>query len=170
MISKREKSKKFVIKLKAGVVIIHRGQVLLIRERNNRTGWYGWNIVKGTFEPDKDASIMETAKREAREEAGVIIKLRHLLGMYYLLDGQTALMMITFTANLLDSQVGVAPTKIQTTYRKSEDIIETKFFTKQELLKMVPADFVGLRGYLAIQDYLKGKYFPLEMLKTLAPK
>ena len=36
--------------------------------------------------------------------------------------------------------------------------------------KLKPKDFVGMRGYLAIQEYLKGTRFPLGMIKILPPK
>ncbi len=169
MIHKR-KYKRLVVKLKAGVVIEYRGKVLLIRELNTNTRRYRWNVIKGTFEPGKDISIMETALREAREEANAKVKLRYLLRTYYLKNGGNVVMMFTFVATLLDPKVGVPSKKLQAKYRKGEDIIETRFFTRQELSKLKPYDFVTLRGYLAIQDYLKGKRFPLEILKTLRAK
>jgi 8-oxo-dGTP pyrophosphatase MutT (NUDIX family) len=167
-----ERSKEsFEIKLKAGIVILHKGKVLLIKEKNNRTGKYAWNIVKGTFEPGRDKSIEATAIRESMEEAGAKIKLKYLLGTYYLQDGKNALMMFTFIADLLNrTNVGIAPKEAQASYREGEDIVETRFFTRSELKKLKPKDFVGLRGYLAVKDYLDGRKLPLSALKTLAPK
>lgn len=160
----------FTVKLKAGVIVRHRGQVLLIRERNNRTRRYAWNVIKGTFEPGKDASIIETAIREAREEANAKIKPRYLLRTYYLLDRNDALMMFVLVADLIDSRIGVAPREVQAQYGTRGNIIETRFFTRKELLKLKPSDFVGMRGYLAVRDYLSGKRFPLNILHTLPPK
>ena len=166
----RKNTKKYSVKLKAGVIVRHRGCVLLIRELNNRTGRYGWNIIKGTFEPGRDRSILETAIREAREEAGAKIKLRHLLVTYYLLDKSDALMMFTFIADLIDKRVEIAPRELQTKYRVGENIIEVRFFTKQELTKLKSKDFIGKRAYLVIQEYLQGKKFPLDIIKTLPSK
>lgn len=165
----KKNTKRFIIKLKAGVIVRYRGRVLLIRERNNRTHHYKWNIIKGTFEPGKDSSILETATREAREEANAKIKLKYFLATYYLLDKQNALMMFTFIADLLDPRAGVSPQEIQSKYG-NENVIEVKFFTRQELSKLKPKDFIGMRGYLAIQEYLKGTKFPLSIIKTLPPK
>ena len=165
----KKSTKNYTVKLKAGIVIRHRGKVLLIRERNNRLHQYRWNIIKGTFEPGKDSSILETAVREAREEAGAKIKLKYFLAAYYLLDGQNALMMLTFVADLLDPRVGAPSPKLQSKYG-SDNVIGVKLFTKKDLTKLKPKDFVGMRGYLAIQEYLKGTRFPLGMNKILPPK
>lgn len=158
------------IKLKAGVIIQYQKKVLLIQELNNRTGKHALNIIKGTFEPWQDTNIMDTAVREAREEANARVQLRSLIGIYYLKDGADALMMFTFVADLLDPNVYTAQKDVQKRYRLDENITEVKFFTKNELTKLTAEDFVGIRGYLAIQDYLAGKHFPLELLRTLSPR
>lgn len=166
----QKRFKKITIKLKAGVVVRSRGRVLLIRELNNRTGRYGWNIIKGTFEPGKDRNIMETALREAREEAHAKVKLRHVLGIYYLLDGCDSLTTFVFVADLINVRIRVANKKKQATHRAGEDIIEVRLFTRDQLKKLRPADFVGMRGFFAIQHYLNGKRFSLKLLKVLSPK
>lgn len=165
----KKNAKAYVVKLKAGVIVRHRGKILLIRERDNRTHQYRWNIIKGTFEPGKDASIIETAIREAREEAGAKIKPKYFLSTYYLLDGDNSLMMFTFIADLVDQKIGVLPQEIQSRYG-TDNIIEARFFTRKELSKLKPGDFIGMRGYLAIRDYLKGIKFPLSIVKTLPPQ
>lgn len=144
--------------------------MLLIRERHNPDHPYRLNIIKGTFEPNKDASILDTAFREAREEANAKIKLRYLLSTYYFLDGQNALITFVFIADLLNPNVGVPSEKFQAKYSDTERVSEVKFFSRKELAKLKLKDFVGMRGYLAIQDYLKGRRFPLKILKTLPPK
>jgi ADP-ribose pyrophosphatase YjhB (NUDIX family) len=158
--------KRYTIKLKAGVVVRHQGKVLLIRERNNRLRRYRWNIIKGTFEPGIDASIVKTAIREAREEAGAKIAVRHLLATYFLLDKTDAIMLFVFVADLIGSRARVAPQKLQA---KNEHVVEARFFTRRELARLQPKDFVGMRGYLAIRDYLKGTIFSLNVIKTLPP-
>lgn len=165
----RKETKKSTVVLKAGVVIRHRGRILLIRERNNRTLKYKWNIIKGTFDPKKDTSIISTAIREACEEAGAKISLKYFLGIYYLKDDRSALTMFTFVADLLNPQVKAPSPQTQAKYG-SDRVIGVKFFTKQELSKLKPADFIGERGYLSVQDYLKGIRFPLDILKVLPPQ
>ena len=155
--------------LKAGVIVRNRGRILLIKEQNHRTLEYKWNIIKGTFEPGRDSSIMATAVREALEEANANIKLKYLLAVFYLLDKQDALMMFTFIADLLDSKVQALPQEIQAIYG-TDKVSDVRFFTKQELSKLKPKDFIGLRGYFAVQEYLKGIKFPLSIIKTLLPK
>ena len=161
----------YAIKLKASVIVRHQGKILLIREHHDPKHPYRLNIVKGTFEPDRDTSILETAVREAREEANAKIKLKYLLGAYYLLDGHNAIMTFTFIADLLNPKdIGIVSEKLQATYSKTEKVNMVRLFSRKELAKLKPKDFVGMRGYLAIQDYLKGTKFPLETLKALTPK
>lgn len=161
--------KEYVTTLKVGVIARYRGRVLLIRERNNRTRRYAWNIIKGTFEPGKDNSIFDTAIREAKEEANAKIKLKYFLATYYLLDGRDALMMFTFVADLLDPRVRVPPQKLQAQYG-NDNVIEVRLFTEQQLSRLKPKDFIGMRGYLATRDYLKGIKFPLNIVIILPPK
>lgn len=166
----KKNNRDFQIKLKAAVIVQYRQRVLLIRELNNRTKQYRWNVIKGTFEPSKDRDIMATAIREAYEEARARIVLRHLLGIYYLRDQQDSITTFTFLADLVSSKVGLASKEQQARYRMGEDIIEIKFFTRDELQKLQLKDFVGKRGFLAIQDYLNGKKYPLLILQTLPQK
>lgn len=161
-------AKSYVVKLKAGVIVRQGSQVLLIRERNNRIHQYRWNIIKGTFEPGKDSNIIETAIREAKEEANARIKVKYFLSTYYLLDGNNAIMMFTFIADLI-SQIDVL-TRNQGVESNNENITRVKFFSRQELSSLKPEDFVGMRGYLAIQDYLEGKKFPLSTMVALLSK
>lgn len=162
----RNTEKEYKVKLKAGVVVYHKRRVLLIREFNRNSNCYKWNIIKGTFEPGKDASILDTAIREAKEEANAKIKLKHFLSTYYLLYKQNALMMFVFSAELLNQNVKALPQKIQAKYGE-DNVIEVRFFTKQELLKLKPEDFIDTRGYLAIHDYLKGIKFPLKIINVI---
>lgn len=163
----RNTEKEYEVKLKAGVVVYRKRRVLLIRELNRNTKCYKWNIIKGTFEPGKDASILETAIREAKEEANAKIKLKHFLSTYYLLYKQNAITMFTFSAELLNQNVKALPQNIQAKYGE-DNIIEVKFFTKQELLKLKPEDFIDTRGYFAIHDYLKGTKFPLKIINVIS--
>src|SRR3989344_2040434 len=100
--------RQILVKLKAGVIVQHQSKILLIKELNNHTGQYGWNIIKCTFEPRQDATVMDTAVREAREEANAKISLRHLLGIYYLLYKSSSITMFTFVADLLDPKVFIS--------------------------------------------------------------
>lgn len=156
--------------LKAGVVASHQGKILLIRERNNRTNRYGWNIIKGTFDARQDSSISATAIREAYEEAGVRIILRQLIGIYYLRDRGQDLLLFAFSATLRTTRPRVAKKSLQRTYRSGEDITEVRFFKRSELKQLQSKDFIGRRGYLVIQDYLAGHGYPLHLVHTLPKK
>ena len=158
-----------MIKIKAGVIARHQGRVLLIRELNRCTGRYKWNMIKGTFEPAKDASILDRAIREAWEEAGARIKLKYFLSAYYLRDGRDALMTFVFVADLVNKNFGVLPKTVQAKYGE-DTVIKVKLFTKKELLQLKPPDFIGQRGYLAVREYLTGTKYPLRIVQTLPPQ
>ncbi len=166
----KKNKQQILIKLKAGVVVQYQNKILLIKELNNHTGKYGWNIIKGTFEPQQDATVMDTAVREAREEANAKIELRYLLGAYYLLYKSSSITMFTFVADLLNPKVFVSSKEEQAKYRRNEEIIEVKFFKRRELENLPPESFVGTRGYLAIRDYLSGKKYPLGLITVLPPR
>lgn len=158
------------VTLKAGVVIVHHGRVVLIKERNNRTGRYAWNIVKGTYDARHDRSIQATAVREAWEEARAKVTLRAFIGTYYLRDRGRGLLLFAFTAHLKNQTFGTAPAWVQRTYRGNEHVTAVRLFSRAELRRLRPQDFIGRRGYLVIQDYLAGYAQPLDRIRTLRSK
>ncbi len=155
------------IKLKAAALIRHRGKVILIRERHNPLKPHRLNIVKGTFEPEKDSTIQAAAIREAKEEAGAKIKLKHLLGISHLRYEGDDIITFTFVADLVGTKFGVAAVEQQATFGSPESIADVKLYTRKELASFKPKDFVGVRAYQAVQDYLKGKKFSLDALKNV---
>jgi 8-oxo-dGTP diphosphatase/2-hydroxy-dATP diphosphatase len=50
------------------------GKALLLAMKKKGFGQRKWNGVGGRFDPEKDRNIIETAKRELREEIGVTTK------------------------------------------------------------------------------------------------
>jgi 8-oxo-dGTP diphosphatase len=58
-------------------LVVHNDAVLLIR---HRSGHYPWALPGGGVE--RNERLAEAARREAREEAGLAIRVEQLLGMY----------------------------------------------------------------------------------------
>lgn len=156
---KNQKEEKVKTLIKVGVVICRDNEVLLIREKNRKTQEYKWNIIKGTLENRIDQDLIAAAVREAYEEASVKIKVTGILNIMYLHELNKSIIMVTFLADLLRAysfksvaQPGVG----------GEHISEVCWFDKDGLEALGVEDFIGYRGYCAVQDFLNGKRVSLD--------
>lgn len=140
------------IVVKIGVLIVSRGKLLLIKEKSSHDNQYRWNIIKGTYEPEKDRSLLETAKREAMEEVGANIKNLRLFNVFEVKRDEETIIQFNFLANLRGRNFRLAHKHEQK--RRNEDIIEIELFNKKSLGKMGRKDFLGSRSYLAVRDWL----------------
>lgn len=158
---------KYTIVTKIGVLIEHRGKLLLIKEKSSHDGKYYWNFVKGTVEPQYDRTLMAAAEREAREETNARIHIMHVLNVLSLYKNRTLFIQCNFIARLVGSRFGVSPLKEQQRYRIGEEIVDVALFTKQQLRKMKRGEFVSERTFRIIQDWLAGKRYSLDLIRTL---
>ena len=139
--------------IKIGVLIENKNKLFLIKELNDSNGKYYWNIIKGTFEPEKDRDFLETAKRECKEEAGISVKINYLQSIMYLKRKDT--LQFNFGASIKKGIPKVPKDKEQK--KRSENIMEIKFFNKKELRIMKEKDFMNERAFKAIENWIKGK-------------
>jgi ADP-ribose pyrophosphatase YjhB (NUDIX family) len=155
---------------KIGVLIEHRNQLVLIKEKKKRDGKYYWNFVKGTFEVEKDKDPFATAHREAKEEANAKIRIKYLLNVLYLKKHEIAYIQFNFIAELVGKSFGLSKKADQKKFREdeAEDIIDIRLFSKKELIAMKRSEFIGERTYQSIHDWIKGKKHPLDVLKILS--
>jgi 8-oxo-dGTP pyrophosphatase MutT (NUDIX family) len=151
--------------IKIGVLIQKNKSLLLIKEKKNSSGKYYWNIIKGTFEPEKDKNPLETAIRECREETGVPVKIKSLLNIIFLKRKLLTTIQLNFIAFPQKDSFKIPKAADQK--KRGENIIEIKFFNKKDLKKIKKQDFINKRAYLAIKDWVKGKKYSLELLKCL---
>ncbi len=108
----------------------------IIRERAELDHKYYWNIIKGSFEPGNDKDFFEAAEREAKEEANALIKIKNLLNILYLEKHNRSFIQFNFLADLISSHFALSSRREQKKYRRGEDIIDIKLFSKNELKKM----------------------------------
>lgn len=155
--------KHITIKTKVGILVEHKGKLLLIKELNSSDRKYYWNIVKGTFEPDKDKNFISAAERECKEEAGVGIKIKHLLNVVYLNDKNKNKYVIQFNFTAVMTRGLPKLAKKDSQKKLNEDIIELRFFTKKELKKLKKSDFMNKRSFLAVNEWLGGKRHNLDI-------
>lgn len=156
--------------LKVGVLIERRGQLLLIKELNWRNKKYLWNIIKGTFDSVKDKDLLDTALREAKEEANARVKIKNLSNILYLKKHGTTLVQFNFVATLADLHWN--PEKFARIQNKhddghKEDIIEVKFFSPRDLIKIPKKELMGERTYVSIKSWLQKESLSKDSLKIL---
>lgn len=149
-----------ITKIKIGVLVENKGKLLLIKELNNHNGKYYWNIIKGTFEPEKDRNFLETAKRECKEEAGASVKIKYLQSIMYVHKKNTT--QFNFGASIKKCIPKVPKPSDQK--KRNENIIKVKFFNKKELRIMKEKDFMNKRAFLATKDWVRSKRHDLGIL------
>jgi hypothetical protein len=87
-----------------------------------------------------------------------------LLNIIYLSDKNKNKYVIQF--NFIASIIKGLPKLAKKAAQKklNEDIIELKFFTKNELKKIKKSNFMNERSFLAVKEWLKGKKYNLSVL------
>lgn len=153
--------------IKIGALIEKNGKLLLIKEKGWQDTQYRWNIIKGTFEPRRDRDLLQAAQREAKEEANASIRIKGLLNILYLEKHHRSLIQFNFIADLVGSHYGVSLRENQKKYRRDEEIVDVKLFTKKALKRMNRKEFMGERTYYAIHQWLRGNKYPARIVQTL---
>ncbi len=146
---------------KVGVVVIDKdNRILLIKEKIKKKTVPLWNIIKGTY--DGGETIFEAAKRECEEEASLNVALIKSLGVNFSEDIDKVRAQFNFLAQTKEGvSASIAPKDEQEP--RDEMIKEVRWFTKEEILKMNPEEFISKRAFNLLHDYIEGKIFPLEV-------
>lgn len=152
------------IKIKIGVVVCgENGKALLIKEKLGKKPVPLWNIIKGSY--DGGETIFEAAKRECLEEACLDVDLVGSLGAYISEESEKIRIQFNFLARAKNMSAKLANSEEQTS--RNEAIEEVCWFTKEEISKMNPNDFVSSRAYELIRDWMVKKEFPIESYKQV---
>jgi len=150
---------------KVGVIVIGENKkVLLIKEKLEKKPVALWNIIKGSY--DGGETIFEAAKRECKEEVSIDVELRYSLGVYISEEsGEKIRIQFNFLAEAINTNATVASKEDQAL--RNEAIEEARWFTKEEISKMNPEDFVSARAFELLQDWIVSEVFPLETFKQV---
>jgi 8-oxo-dGTP diphosphatase len=116
------------MKVKLGcrtVISNSEGEYLLVEE--DKAGVRGeWNIPSGAYEGREKESLRQAAVRETREETGLRVELKGVIGFYTrapeVNQGENALMV--FEASMKSDQLDG---------KREGEISDAKFFSKQEI-------------------------------------
>jgi len=90
----------FDIQIKVGALVKKDDGLFLISERG-QSKKYLWNIVKGTFDPKLDKSLLDTAVRECKEEINVKVKVEKLLNFVYLRENKKIRLQFNFLCKII---------------------------------------------------------------------
>lgn len=139
-----------------GVILEKNGKFLLVQEGQVDVGT--WNIPAGWL--DLNEGIITGAKREAQEETGLDIELTGFLGVYASCkradDKIINPVRFIFAAKPLTDKLN---------YPKDE-ILDAKWLSHEEIKDM--KDKLRSRTIIPqIEDYLAGKFYPMEIIKPL---
>lgn len=153
------------IKVKIGVVIEDDAgeKILLIKEKIEKKDRPLWNVVKGSYGDNGGESVFETAERECGEEVSAKVELTDALGIYISKESDRMRVQFNFIARIIEGEPKVAPMDEQKS--RDEFIQELEWFSKEDLSKMSPEEFISNRSYQVVQDWLSGKRCPLDTYK-----
>lgn len=153
------------LKIKVGALVEKDDSLLLIRELNDSNGKYYWNIIKGTFEPELNEDLLTTVNRECYEEAGITVEVKNLLNLQYIQKKSGWVFQFNFIATIKEGTPHIANKDSQS--QLNENITDVKFFSKEELKKMKEDEFMNSRAFAAVNDWLAGKRYSLDVINSI---
>lgn len=156
------------IKLKIGVIIEKGDGILLIKEKYIRGSAHKWNMVTGGWE-ESDGDIMNTAIREAKEEAGLKIDIQGLFRITQVHYTEKTKLQFFYIAEAEAKNVRLPSQKDQE--KLNESIIESKWFTKDEILRIPDDGFVTNTVASILKEYIqKPESMSADAIKYLDPE
>lgn len=142
---------KRIINIVGANIIEEDGKILLIQEGKSLKEWSGlWNFPAGKM--DSKEKIVDCAKRESREETGLEVESKYLVGIYQSYierpDELIEAIVFVFASEKLGGNLMVP----------NDEIMDLKWYKKDEIEKLF--DSGKLRKpfiWKAVQDYYAGK-------------
>jgi 8-oxo-dGTP diphosphatase len=127
----------------AGAILERDGKILLVKENGPGQPDHGkWSHPAGWIEVGENP--IETAKKEAREEAGIIFEPEHLLGVY----------------SIWRKDIKI----LSEGKRLHGDTLEARWFTPEEIQDMGKSQLRDSDIKQMVRDYFSGKRYPVAMV------
>ena len=136
-------------------VVVRDGRLLLVEERAQ--GKLVLNQPAGHLEPDE--SLLDAALRETREETGWDVRLTAFVGAYQWKAEETDRHYLRFA-------FAAEPVRHDPARVLDEGIVETHWLTPAEL-QQAQARHRSPLVWQAVEDYLGGRRYPLDMLQLI---
>jgi len=151
--------------IKVGIAIENSGRLLLLEEWSNKKNGYFWNIVKGTYGDVDNETLFDCALRECEEEVGMRVKLVSVIVCSVENSGKNKLQ-LNFLAHPLKNENIKTPEKKDQESR-NEDIGKIGWFSKDQVRKLGPEEFISPHSYIAVKKWLKGVFYPLDLISEI---
>ncbi len=141
-----------------GVVLIDsQEKIYLIKEEDkNKIGKNRWNLPGGSV--DGDESLIQSAKRELREESGYDTQMNSLLGVYYCKKEDCKWIYVVFSSLLGNDKKACTSDK---------SVKEGKWFTKDDFLHLDENELVHPDMQLVYNIAIENKGLALECVKSI---
>ncbi|GGD60172.1 NUDIX hydrolase [Pseudoxanthomonas indica] len=136
-------------------VVVRDGRLLLVEERAQ--GRLVLNQPAGHLEPDE--SLLDAALRETREETGWDVRLTAFVGAYQWKAEETGRHYLRFA-------FAAEPLRHDPARPLDEGIVDTHWLTPAEL-QQAQARHRSPLVWQAVQDFLGGRRYPLDMLQLM---
>lgn len=141
------------------LIIEHQGRFLMVEELDE----YGRKVFgMPSGHIDAKETILEAAVREGFEETGCPVVLESLTGIYDYVKDYETIYRFCFRAHLKE-----IPEHLQAA-DPDQEILNVRFYTKEEIYAGKEHWRTRLVG-LCMDDYFKGKSYPLELITALHP-
>lgn len=140
-----------------GAVLLNsKNAIYLVKEDDvNAIGQDRWNLPGGSV--DQSESLINSVKREVKEETGYNAEVKSLVGCYKAFKGDKDWLYIVF--ELLATNDQTTPVDM--------DIKEGKWFEKTEFLALDPSQMVHSDMKLVYQIAIENRGLPLESVKFI---
>lgn len=150
------------ITIKTTTLVYKREKVLLIKEWSKKKNGYFWNVIKGTFNPEKDRALEQAVVREAKEEIGLDIKVKNILSIFEINKDSGFLLQ----ANFISTPANKSTPSLPKIFEQDEEIIEFSWFSYKEFKKIDRKDLMDKRVEIIVNDYFSKKIkHPLSIIK-----
>jgi 8-oxo-dGTP diphosphatase len=130
------------------------GEILMVQEGKEEVRGH-WNLPSGRIEPDEDP--IDCARREAREETGLVVRPESLVGIYADQSAAAAgsdILVFVFESVATGGDIAI----------ENDSVIDwTWAGTDQRADLPLREDYISA----AISDYFRGSRAPLELLHDL---
>lgn len=137
-------------------IVVRDGRLLMVEERAQ--GRLVFNQPAGHLEPDE--TLLDAALRETREETGWDVRLTAFVGAYQWKASETGRHYLRFA-------FAAEPVRHDPERPLDDGIVQTHWLTPAELQQARDRHRSPLVWH-AVEDYLGGRRYPLDMLHQLA--
>ena len=135
-----------------GCVVLKDDRILLVREKSEKHEQLEkWNIVSGKAEGRGEFIFGPAVKREIREETGIDVEVKGVVGIYESITPEDRTVYIVFGCEAKNENVAIG----------DKDVIDARFFDLKEFWEMTEDEIVHEDMKLVTRNFMDGKVIDL---------